>query len=343
MSQCDVLITGGGGFIGSHLVEQMVQAGRRVRVLELTGACVDHLPTDSIEIVFGDIRHRDDVAAAVAGADQVIHLAANPNLWARRAADFDEINHRGAANVIELAAEAGAKRIVHVSTESILAQRDRTATINEKARSQLEDMPGSYCRSKWLAEAAARAAVGRGGPVVIVSPVVPVGIGDHRGTPMTRLFIDFAAGRIKARVDADISLIDVRDAAAGIGAALDHGQIGQRYLLAGETWSTRDLFDALAKLTGWPAPKHAVPHWLALGFAYVEQWYCGLTGRTPMASVEGVKLSGRGMRFDASASWTTLGLTPRPVVEAIADAVRWLADQGRLKLAPKRLATSYPR
>lgn len=326
-----MLITGGGGFIGSYLVQQMVQAGRSVRVMELPTAPIDHLPTDRLQIVRGDIRNRADVAQAVAGAAQVVHVAANPNLWTRRIADFDEVNHRGAVNVMELSLQAGANRIVHVSTESILAQPDRSAIIDERTRTTLDQMAGAYCRSKWLAEQAALALASRGGPVIIVSPVVPVGAGDRRGTPLTRLVIDFAAGRIKARLDAEISLIDVRDAAAGIAAALARGKVGQRYLLAAETWSTKKLFDALARLTAQPAPRRTVPYWLALAFAHAEQWYCSLTARQPMASVEGVKLSRRSMRFDAKASWAALGLTPRPVAEALADAVRWLDHEGRLK------------
>ncbi len=277
------------------------------------------------------MRSGTDVARAVRGVERVYHLAANPNLWARRAAAFDEINHRGAVNVITASLAAGVERLVHVSSESILAQRDRAAVITEDTPTRYEDMPGPYSRSKWLAERAAWSAIARGAPVTIASPTVPIGPGDHRRTPMTRLIGDFAAGRIKARLDADLALIDVRDAAAGIHAAAERGQPGKRYLLAAENWTVARLFDELAPLTGRPAPRFTVPYWLALGFAFGEQWYCRtFNGRVPMATVAGVRLARRSLRFDASATWAQLQLQPRPVRRALAQAVAWLAEQGRI-------------
>jgi len=80
----DVLVTGGAGFIGSHLVQLLVSSGASVRVLERPGVSVDHLPR-GVEIVSGDIRDRLCVERAVRGCPLVYHLAANPNLWPGRA------------------------------------------------------------------------------------------------------------------------------------------------------------------------------------------------------------------------------------------------------------------
>src|SRR5437762_14090233 len=79
-----VLVTGGAGFIGSHLVRLLVARGEGVRVLERPGARVAHLPLDRIDLAVVDVRDRDAVAAAVRGCREVYHLAANPQLWTRR-------------------------------------------------------------------------------------------------------------------------------------------------------------------------------------------------------------------------------------------------------------------
>src|SRR5581483_10753891 len=73
------LVTGGAGFIGSHLVDLLLQQGHRVRVLEHSGAAADHLPKGAIELVRVDIRDRQGVARAVEGCEAVYHLAADPN------------------------------------------------------------------------------------------------------------------------------------------------------------------------------------------------------------------------------------------------------------------------
>ena len=155
-----VLVTGGAGFIGSHLVEHLVAEKQAVRVLEKPGVATSHLPETEIEIVFADLRDAEAVEEAVAGCDVVLHLAANPNLWARDPDEFEQVNHQGTRRVLAAARAAGARRVVHVSTESILAPPGHKGVITEQTRTTLDDMIGPYSRSKWLAEQAAREAIG---------------------------------------------------------------------------------------------------------------------------------------------------------------------------------------
>src|SRR5947209_19825790 len=103
-----VLVTGGAGFIGSHLVRRLLDMGERVRVLELPGARVQHLPLDRIDLVKGDIRDVEAVRRAVHGCGHVYHLAANPNLWAQQRGSFWQVNYRGTVNVLDAALAAGA-------------------------------------------------------------------------------------------------------------------------------------------------------------------------------------------------------------------------------------------
>ena len=156
------VVTGGAGFIGSHLVQRLVDSGQRVRVVERPGADTAHLPA-SVEVVRADIRDRPAVEAALRGGRWVYHLAANPNLWVRDRSEFDAVNHRGTVNVLDAALDAGAERVVHTSTESILTCARATGPIAEDVAVTLDDAVGPYCRSKLLAEneAMARARAGR--------------------------------------------------------------------------------------------------------------------------------------------------------------------------------------
>ncbi len=325
-----VLVTGGAGFIGSHLVGQLVAASHAVRVLEKPGVSVSHLPQDRIEIVFADIRDGAAVARATGDCDVVLHLAANPNLWARNPDDFEQVNHQGTRHVLEAARNAGARRIVHVSTESILAAARGQEVITEETRTSLCDMIGLYCRSKWLAEQAAQEAVETGQPVVIVRPTIAVGPGDVNQGPPSRLICDFCNGRIKGYLDGGLNLIDVRDAAAGIWAAAEHGEIGRRYLLAAEDWSILDILRLLAKLTGRPVPRWRIPYALALAFAHLEERVCShFTGAIPMATVTGVRLTQRHFRFDGRQSALELRLKPmRDCSIAVAEALGWFRAAG---------------
>src|SRR5215468_9339406 len=115
------LVTGGAGFIGSHLVAALLGQGEEVRVLEHPGARIDHLPLEGIDLVRADICDREAMAHATRGCTHVYHLAADPNLWRRDLREYDAINHRGALNVIHDAFDDGAEWVLSTTTESILA------------------------------------------------------------------------------------------------------------------------------------------------------------------------------------------------------------------------------
>jgi dihydroflavonol-4-reductase len=322
-----VLVTGGAGFIGSHLVRRLVEVGASVRILELPQAHVDHLPLDRIEIFRGDIRDPAVVRAAMRGCRQVYHLAANPNLWTQRRGSFRQVNYLGTVNVLDAAVAAGVTRILHTSTESILTRARQTGPISRDQEIHMDDVVGPYCRSKLLAERYAFRLARNGAPVVIVNPTLPIGPGDLGRSPPTQMLLDFCRGKRREYLDADLNLIDVRDVATGMIAAMEHGKTGRRYLLGHENLSIRQVFAHLARLTGLPEPNRRVPYAVALVAAYVSEWLAEVfTHRPPAATVTGVQLTRRVMHFDARPSLSELGLQPRPVEQALADAVAWFRE-----------------
>jgi dihydroflavonol-4-reductase len=336
-----VLVTGGAGFIGSHLVRLLVERGAAVRVLERPGAPVQHLPLDQIELVRADIRDRTAVANAVRGCGQVYHLAANPNLWTQKRGSFRQVNYLGTVHVLDAACAAGARRILHTSTESILTRARQTRPIAEDQRVTSADVVGPYCRSKFLAEQHAFRLARAGAPIVIVNPTLPVGPGDYGRSPPTQMILDFCRGKRREYLDAELNLIDVRDVAQGMIKALEQGRTGRRYLLGHENLSIRRVFTLLAGLTGLPEPRRRVPYVVALAAAYASELVADLfTHRMPVATITGVKLTRRVMHFDAGRSLAELQLQPRPVLSALADAVAWFRAVGWL---PKDATLGIPR
>lgn len=317
-------VTGGAGFIGSHLVERLTARGDRVRVIERPGADASHLP-EGVEVIFADIRDRSGLARALSGSRFVHHLAANPNLWVRDRREFDAVNHRGAVNVLETALEVGAERVLHVSTESILTKANATGPIDENVEIDEADAVGPYCLSKLRAEQAAMRLAAEGHPVVVANPTMPVGPGDRGGSPPTRLIRDFLDGRLPAVMDCALNLIDVRDVAEGLVRAMEAGRPGRRHLLGGENLSLLELLGILSEMTGARVPRWRVPYAVGLGFAYIsETWADWITGDAPKATVTGLRLTRRLMHFDPSRTWEELGFSPRPIRESLADATRWL-------------------
>lgn len=322
------LVTGGAGFIGTHLVQQLLSAGESVRVLEHPSAVVSHLPVERIELVRADIRDLAAMRNATRGCERVYHLAADPNLWRRNRGEFDEINHVGTVNVMRAALDNGVSRALYVSTESILTSNQSNGGAVESARFREEDMIGPYCLSKFRAEQAVFQLAEAGAPVVVCSPTLPIGPGDRNQTPPTRLSVAFCQGKIPAYLDCQLNLIDVRDVADGLMRAMQRGRPFVRYLLGGHNYRLIEWLQLLGNIVNRPAPRWTIPYpaGVAIGW-FSELWADHISHRMPMATVTGVRLTKRSMHFDPSETFEELGLKPRPIEESARDAVQWYRQQ----------------
>jgi dihydroflavonol-4-reductase len=336
MSAPTTIVTGGAGFIGSHLVRLLLEQGQRIRVIERPGASIDHLPLAEIDVAWADIRDREALVKTMAGAGEVYHLAANPQLWAQPRGIFTQVNYHGAVNVIETALAAGATRVLHTSTESILTRAHKNGAITEDEEVPIADVLAPYCRSKFLGERFALAVGRAGAPVIVVNPTVPIGPGDRMMSPPTRMILGFCRGKRREYVDGTLNLIDVRDVARGMVLAMNRGRPGRRYLLGYENRSIRDVFCMLAKLMNLPEPGRRIPYPVAMTVAYLSEWWADVvTHRPPAATVTGVKLARRAASFDPHRSLDELGLSPRAIEGSLADAIAWMRDSGWLPYRPR--------
>ncbi len=316
------LVIGGCGFIGHHLVRELIERRRTVLVYDVA-PWPEEYSVRPHDIIRGDILDTDKLTPAVAACSRVYHLAGNPLLWERDPEVFERVNHQGTRNVLRAVSSAKVERLVFTSTESILAQRDRSVVITEDVQPCIEDMIGPYCRSKFLAEQAVFAAARNGLPAVIVCPTMPVGPGDHNLTPPGRMIADFLRGKIPGYIESTLNYIDVRDAALGHVLAMERGEPGRRYILAGHNIRLHDLFSLLSAAGGRPAPRLRIPYHVALAWSYIEEGWCKLSGGMPQSSVVGVRLCRRSLAFDGSLTRQTLGYRPRPIEESVRDAVQW--------------------
>jgi dihydroflavonol-4-reductase len=326
------LVTGGAGFIGRHLVRLLAERGERVRALDIA----DSSPVlPGVEVVRGSITDAETMRASLAGVDRLFHLAANPNLWTRDRQDYIRVNVEGTRTVLDAAARFDLERIVFTSTESILKScrrrmPDRLGDGNPELT--LKDMAGPYCRSKFIAERLAFAAVERGQPIVVVNPTMPVGPGDYHMTPPMKMLLRFLEGRAPAYLETEFNLIHVRDAAIGHVLAADKGRIGERYVLGTENLKLSQVIAMLEEVSGLRMPRHAIPYWLALTAASISEFISDhVTGRPPIAPVTGVRLAAASLSFDCSKAVRELGLPQTPARQALAEAFEWFVREGRLK------------
>ena len=323
------LVTGGTGFVGSHLVRVLLERGEQVRCLVRPASRLDNLKDLSVELVNGDLRDPDSLRLAAKGCSVVYHCAADYRLWCKDPNEMYQSNVDGSNNVMQAAFDAGVERVVYTSTVGCLGLNENGTPANEDTPVAIEDMIGHYKRSKFLAEGKVREWVLRGLPVVIVNPSTPVGELDIKPTPTGKIIVDFLRGKMFAYVDTGMNLIDVRDCAEGHVLAAEKGRVGERYILGGRNLTLKELFDALASVTEIASPTMKVPHWVAETYARLENiWAANIARREPEAPLESVKMSRHKMWFDASKAVQELGLPQHPIERALERAVKWFREHG---------------
>jgi dihydroflavonol-4-reductase len=325
-----VLLTGASGFIGSAVARNLVAEGFSVRALVRPGSRRDHLTALGIEIVEGSINEAAAVRAALASRRYLVHVAADYRLWARDRREIIAANVGGTRAVMEEAARAKVERIVYTSSVATVQPRRDGSPADESAFMPERAASGAYQRSKIMAERLVREMAAQGLPAVIVNPATTIGPRDVRPTPTGRIIIAAATGRIPAFVDTGLNLVHVDDVARGHVAALRHGQIGERYILGGENVRFAQMLADIAALTGRRPPRLRIPWYAALPIAWAAEAASRLTGREPLASLEGVRHARECMFFSGAKAERQLGIRARPYTQALKDAVEWFRNEGYL-------------
>jgi dihydroflavonol-4-reductase len=324
------LVTGGTGFVGSHVVRALVDDGVAVRVLAREGSDRRALAGLPVEIVTGDLAEPGSLAAAVSGVEVLYHVAADYRLWAPDPAVLYRVNVEGTRALFRAAEAARVARVVYTSSVGTLGIPADGRPGTETTPVRLEDMVGDYKRSKFLGEREAEEAAARGLHVVIVNPSAPVGPWDWKPTPTGRMLVDYLRGRMPAYLDTGLNVVHVRDVARGHLLAAARGRSGQRYILGHVEGNLglRAIFERLAPYTGVPAPRVRLPYGVALALAGGAELVARLSGTEPLIAKTAVRMAAKRMFFDPSRAVRELSLPQTPVDQALRDAVDWFWAHG---------------
>ena len=326
-----VLITGASGFVGSAVARRLVERGFAVRALVRPTSPTFHLAGLGLDFVQGDLRDPASVRTAIAGARWLFHVAADYRLWARDPAELAASNVTGTRIVMEEAMRAGVERVVYTSSVATLAPRPDRSPADETVPLDEDHAVGTYKRTKVQAERLVDLLVARGLPAVIVNPSTPVGPRDVRPTPTGRMILSAAAGRMPGFVDTGLNLVHVDDVAAGHLAALERGRIGERYILGGQDASLREILTTVAELAGRKPPRLEVPRAAVVPIAFMAELVARFTGREPLTTREGLRMSRATMFFSSAKAERELAYRARPYAEGVRDAIAWFRQAGHLR------------
>ena len=332
MSEGRVLVTGATGFVGSAVARALLAAGYPVRTLVRASSPRTNVEGLDVEVVSGDLCDAQAMARAMSGARYLMHVAADYRLWARDRDALVRTNITGTETVMRAALHAGVERIVYTSSVATLALPGHGHAADESTPLPESAAIGAYKRSKVLAERLVERMVAQEAlPAVIVNPSTPIGPRDVKPTPTGRIIVEAGAGRIPAYVDTGLNLVHVDDVAAGHVAALLRGKLGERYILGGENVLLADMLRDIASVVGRSPPRLRLWRAPLMPVAAVAEAIAAITGREPLLTLDGLRMSKSRMFFTSAKAHRDLGFSARPYLEGLRDAVHWFRGAGYLR------------
>ncbi len=328
------LVTGATGFLGRHLVTQLLEAGHRVVALVRKPGEL----APEVEQVTGDILDRESVERAAAGCEGVFHCAGKVSRKPEDAEELHRVHVVGTRTVLDACIAKGVRRAVVASTSGVVAvsdDPDKVSTEDDETPIALVNR-WPYYRSKLFAEKAAFERNGAPLPdngglfeVVCVNPTLLLGPGDVNGssTDDVRLFLE---RRIPAIPPGGLSYVDVRDAATGMRLAMERGQGGRRYLLGATNLTFRELFARLERVSGVRGPMIPMPRAteIARSSAKLLERFSNRLGVSLPVDPVSLDMAHHTWYLDASLAERELGWTPRDPTQTLADTVTDLESRG---------------
>jgi nucleoside-diphosphate-sugar epimerase len=247
------MVTGATGFIGSHVVRQLVEKGHHVHALIRNPQKADSLKEWGTSLFIGDITDRDSIRRAMEGVDGVFHLAAWYQLGIRDKKKAELINVTGTRNVLELMHELEIKKGVYTSSLAVFSDT-KGETVDESYMFTGKHL-SVYDRTKWEAHyGVAQPMIEEGLPLVIVLPGLVYGPGDTSAVgDLLRSYLD---GKLNVLPRGTaLCWAHVDDIAGGHILAMDKGDAGQSYIIAGFPHTFEEAIAIAESITGIPAPK----------------------------------------------------------------------------------------
>ena len=321
----EILVTGGNGFVGRHLIPALQERGHTVRVFALAAEDTAWLERRDVAIFRGDVRRPDTLAEPMRGAGAVLHLAAMMDVW-RPIEDYRAVNVTGTENVCRAALAAGVRRLVHMSSSSVYGMGlGRPANEDFPLAPFRDPYPVTKAEADSLVQGMIR---DEGLPAVIIRPDQIFGPGDnlHFGHMADRMLA--ARGIIVGSGHNAMPFVYVTDIVAGLLLALDHERaVGQAFNITNDEPLTQlELMSAIAQEVGARPPRVHVPYQALYMAGYAAERLASMTrsGRRPPITRLGVAFFGTDNRYEIGKARRELGYVPMvPLREGLKLSASW--------------------
>jgi len=333
-----VFVAGGTGYLGSHLLYNLLLLGKPVRAIYRDKEKLDYFlkfrkfypaVTDQelakIEWVKGDILDYYTISEYLTGITQVYHVAGMVSFQREDKKRMFSINVEGTANIVNACLEKSISRLCYVSSISALGDSRDSELIDENHtwKKNSGASPYSYC--KFRGEMEVWRGIHEGLQAVIVNPSVIIGPGMWFGS-FAGIFEQIRKG-LNYYPTGTTGFVDVSDVARIMIRLTESGISGERFILSAENLSLHDVLEYLARALKKTPPAHALTPLLIKAACQFEKIRSFFTGRIPRITRQSMRSSTAVTAYSNEKLLQTLSLKYTPVRESLASSVRYFLDE----------------
>lgn len=328
-----VFVTGPCGFIGSNLVKSLIANGCKVVALARKGLADDS--SKNLEIIQGDILDRDCLLSAVSGADIIFHCAAFISFSPYDFYKSYDINVVGTKNILEVAFEAGVKKVVHLSAASVFGYtKDPNIAIDEKSKFCLSKR-NPYSYTKKISEDIVREYVSKGLDVSIANIATVYGSGDRKmnsGSAISSIYRD----KVKFSPPGGTSYVSMKDLIEGLLLLADKGKKGENYIFCSGNVTFFDLFNRIAATLKRKPIRFVLPKWsflpVAAAFSVRDILTRGNDSKLNLLTAQIIKETYFYKYYSSNKAKAELGWRPEvSLEEAVKEALNFYIEEGLLQ------------
>ena len=326
------LVTGAAGFIGSHVVRELLTENIEVRAMVRPGEPLGNLSGLEIEIVHGDILDQGAVTAAVSGVDIIFHLAAVYSIWMKDWRTIYEVNLQGSRNVLWAARKADTSKVVYTSSIAAIGTSPGKQLSDETTPFNQYGLGSHYVLTKYLSQQEALGFAQNGMDLVVVNPCFPFGENDIAPTPTGKSILDVISGLARFQYKGGINIVDVTDVARGHILAAQKGKTGELYILGNQNVTMEKFIRTVNRIAGFPNRKLLklpVPV-LKAGTSVLKLWSDVVSHKPPLSTPAEIHYTSQYLFFDITKAKTELGLTLSPIEASIEKSIQWFRKNGYL-------------
>jgi 2-alkyl-3-oxoalkanoate reductase len=318
-----VLVTGAAGFLGSHVIELLVERDEHPRALVRPGEALSGVDRTEVDVRTGDLADPASIAQALDGVEHVVHCAARTGPWGPEA-EYERTNVRGLEALVTAAMAASVQRVVHVSSITVHGN-DLRGAADERAPLRAE--PNPYSRTKVAGERIVERLIRElRAPLTIVRPGWIYGPRDMNSFVRLAQQIENRQMVMVGSGDNHLPLIYARDAAHGLLLAAEAPRAeGRTYLLVNDELVTQHQFvTAVAAELSVPPPARRMPYRLATSLGGLAEELARLTRTRPLVMRYGMQLLGGENRFVITRARAELGFDPEvSMAEGVQRSIEW--------------------